>query len=92
MIKDDDYCYTSGSITFPIQPYFLNIFCSHCGKKYGEAFARCREYGIPLYYSWEGARPLDGNTLGPAISGEIKVNWFCSAKCSSSGVNHLLIN
>ena len=81
---------TDDNDIFPIVEYFARISCSCCDKKYGEDFARCREQGIPVYYKWEGKRPLDGTTLGPAISGEIKVDWFCSAKCSSAGANLLL--
>jgi len=81
---------TNDDFIFPIEPYFAGISCSHCGKQYGKDFARCREQGIPLYYTWDKQRPLDKTTIGPAVKGSMKIDWFCSAKCSNSGVNHLL--
>lgn len=84
------YHYSEEEIEFILCEHFLHITCSGCSKTYDKSWARDREQGIPVYYQWEGHRPLMSEEMIAALNGKLKVNWFCSAKCSGSGVNPLL--
>ncbi len=67
----------------PINQHFIGIACAVCGKPYGPDFTRNCDEGIPVYYKWQETRPLDPDEMLSAIFGQLKVNWFCSAKCSN---------
>lgn len=71
------------------EPFFI-FKCSVCGAPYGEDFARDNEHGIPVYYQWNHSRPLTIDEFKQALTNKLKVNWFCSATCSSSLTNQSL--